>query len=129
LNRLKSVCADPSHANSENQLASSSQKERLFFSERKCDNSVVSQQWGSPQFLARSYCFATIVGMILPDSSRPPRTHVPLWYSQWASAVWVRCTSSGAKARPVMAYLPDDYPRTIEVLDTAKLTLGIALAL
>ena len=33
------------------------------------------------------------------------------------------------KARPVMAYLPDDNPRTIEVLDTAKLTLGIALAL
>src|SRR6516162_9393473 len=34
LNRPRKVCADPRHANSENQLASSSQKERLFFSER-----------------------------------------------------------------------------------------------
>jgi hypothetical protein len=33
------------------------------------------------------------------------------------------------KVRPVIAYLLDDDPRATEVLDTAKRSLGIALAL
>jgi hypothetical protein len=49
LNRPKRACTDSRHANSENQLASSCQKERLFFSERMCEISVVSHEWGSPQ--------------------------------------------------------------------------------
>jgi hypothetical protein len=37
------------HTDSENQLASGSQKERSFFSERACDISALSHEWGSPQ--------------------------------------------------------------------------------
>jgi hypothetical protein len=48
LNRPKRACTDSHHANSENQLESSSQKEPSFFSERMCDISAVSHEWGSP---------------------------------------------------------------------------------
>jgi hypothetical protein len=48
LNRPKRGCTDSRHANSGNQLASSSQKERSFFSERMCEISAVSHEWGSP---------------------------------------------------------------------------------
>jgi hypothetical protein len=51
LNRPKRVYADACHANSENQLASGSQKEPSFFSERNCDISVLSHQRGSPQVM------------------------------------------------------------------------------
>jgi hypothetical protein len=49
LNRPKRACTDSRHTNSGNQLASSSQKERSFFSERMCNISAVSHEWGSPQ--------------------------------------------------------------------------------
>jgi hypothetical protein len=62
LNRPKRVCADSCHANSDNQLASGSQKERSFFSERKSDISSVSHQRGSPQIVT---IHATIRGNIL----------------------------------------------------------------
>jgi len=55
LYRPKRVCADACYANSENQLASGSQKEQSFFSERSCDISVVSHQLGSPQLVAKTY--------------------------------------------------------------------------
>jgi hypothetical protein len=57
LNRPKRACSDSRHANSENQLASSSQKERSFFSKRMCDIFAVSHEWGSPQYLRISCLF------------------------------------------------------------------------
>jgi len=54
LNRPKRACSDSRHANSENQLASSSQKERSFFSKRMCDIFAVSHEWGSPQLVTQA---------------------------------------------------------------------------